>query len=157
VANKSNKSEYEKRLTQIYELLICGTSTAKIIQFTAQNWGIESRQSQNMIASARKQIIADQDLTRHEALAEELSLRNFLLINAIEEKKWAIALQICDSRTKLRGLAIATDQDVLKEYRDRKLDKTEQTAKEVDAKMKAAGLDEATAAQIRMKILGITE
>ena len=119
---KATKAEYEKRVTEVYQLLICGTSRAKIVQYTSKKWGISSKQGDNMIAAARKQTILEQDVTRQEALAEELSLRNFLLTSAIKEKRWLTALQVSDSRAKLRGLAIATDQEVMKEYKDRKLD-----------------------------------
>lgn len=122
MAQKPTKAEYEKRVTEIYQLLICGTSRVKIVQYASKKWGISNRQGDDMIAAARKQTILEQDVTRQEALAEELSLRNFLLTSAIKEKRWATALQVSDSRAKLRGLAIATDQEVMKEYKDRKLD-----------------------------------
>jgi|GEM_PF-2470769 len=120
MAKKCTNAEYEQRLTEVYQLLISGASRAKIQQYAATKWSLSVRPIDQMIAKVRRLGTYEQDVTRQEALAEELCVRDYLFNNAVKEKRWLSALMIADSRVKLMGLTFYTDEEVIKEFISRK-------------------------------------
>jgi hypothetical protein len=105
MATKTTKSEIEIRVSQIYKLLVVGTSRPQILQYASKKWGeISDRSVDSYISQARKIMMQNLEIDRTEALAEELELRREIIFKAMQDKKYQIALSAADSRAKLRGL-----------------------------------------------------
>lgn len=105
MATKTTKSEIEIRVSQIYKLLVIGTSRLAILQYASKKWGeISDRSVDSYIATARKLMMQSLEHDRAEALAEELEFRREIIFHAMQDKKYQIALSAADSRAKLRGL-----------------------------------------------------
>lgn len=104
MARKSDKAEIERRISQVYRLLLSGYSTSSIEDYSRQQWGITRSCVATYIKRAREQMRKFTDTQREQALAEELELRRELIRRALESGKLAVALQIADSRARLRGL-----------------------------------------------------
>ena len=110
MTTKSTKTEIEQRVSQIYKLLVIGTSRHQILQYASKKWGgISDRSVDGYIASARKLMMQNLEIDRTVALAEELELRREIIFQAMQDKKYQIALQASDSRAKLRGLFMSLE------------------------------------------------
>ena len=105
MATKTTKSEIEIRVSQIYKLLVIGTSRPAILQYASKKWGeLSDRTVDSYIAAARKLMMQSLEHDRAVALSEELELRREIIFQAMQDKKYQIALSAADSRAKLRGL-----------------------------------------------------
>ena len=101
MATKTTKAELESRISQIYKLIIIGSSRQKILQYASKKWGeLSDRTVDGYIASARKLMMQNLEIDRTVALAEELELRREIIFQAMQDKKYQIALQASDSRAK---------------------------------------------------------
>ena len=113
MTTKSTKTEIEQRVSQIYKLLVIGTSRHQILQYASKKWGgLSDRSVDNYIASARKLMMQNLEIDRAKALSEELELRREIIFRAMSDQKYQIALQASDSRAKLRGLFMSLEQAI---------------------------------------------
>lgn len=112
MAKKSDNAEIEKRVNQVYSLILQCHSTEKIVAYASQIWGINRAQTTRYIQRARKRMMEITALQREEAFAEELELRREIIRKALDDKKYQTALQAADSRAKLRGLFVTLDQAI---------------------------------------------
>lgn len=101
---KSTAAEFERRVSQVYMLLLQGEPRAKIVHFSTQNWGIKAEQAKKYIARARKQMLADLRLDREELRGQAISQRNDLYRKAYKQDRFSTCLQILDSRDRILGL-----------------------------------------------------
>ena len=112
MAHKSDNAEIEKRVNQVYSLILQCHSSEKIIAYANQNWRINRAQAKNYIRRARNQMKEVCAIEREEAYAEEMELRREIIRKAMEDKKYGLALQAADSRAKLRGLFDKLEQAI---------------------------------------------
>lgn len=113
MATKTTKSEIEIRVSEIYKLLIIGTSRPAILQYASKKWGeISDRSVDSYISQARKLMTKELSDDRAVALGEEIELRRHIIQNALEDKKYQIALTAADSRAKLRGLFLPLEMAI---------------------------------------------
>jgi hypothetical protein len=112
MAKKSDNAEIENRINQVYSLILQCYSSEKIVQYAAQKWGINRRQTFVIIQRARSRMMEITAIKREEAFAEEMELRREIIRKALDDKKYQTALQAADSRAKLRGLFITLDQAI---------------------------------------------
>lgn len=112
MAKKSDNAEIEKRVNQVYSLILQCHSTEKIVAYARQTWGINRAQTTRYIQRARDRMKEVCAIEREEAYAEELELRREIIRKALDDKKYQTALQAADSRAKLRGLFITLDQAI---------------------------------------------
>ena len=94
----------QKRINITYQLMLNGYDRPAIHRYAAENWGSNERSADTLMSRARALLSEQQQQTRDNALALELAQRNLIYRRAIDESKWAIALQAADSRAKLLGL-----------------------------------------------------
>jgi len=104
MATKTTKSEIEIRVSQVYKLLLIGTSRRDILRYASEKWQSSDRSTDAYIASARKLMSKELSDDRQMALGEEIELRRHIIQKALVDKKYQIALTAADSRAKLRGL-----------------------------------------------------
>jgi hypothetical protein len=110
---KITKAERERRVSQIYELLIIGTPRPAILQFAAKIWGeVCDRSVDGYCADARKLMTQDLHDDRQVTLAEEIELRRHIIYQSLQDKKYGLALQAADSRAKLLGLFDSLDRAI---------------------------------------------
>ena len=113
MATKATKNEIEQRVSQVYKLLIVGTSRPAILQYASKSWGkISDRAVDTYISKARKAMLCELLEDRRLALAEEIELRRMIIQEALTDKKYQVALQSADSRAKLLGLFIDLDRAI---------------------------------------------
>ena len=75
---KSTNSQVALRVNTIYGLLCDGKSRGEIVQFSAENWKLSIRQTDELIKRAREALEKDCELSRPAFLAEVLGrLRNY--------------------------------------------------------------------------------
>ena len=112
MAQKSDNAEIEKRVNQVYSLILQCHSTEKIVAYARQTWGINRAQTTRYIQRARDRMKEVCAIEREEAYAEELELRREIIRKALDDKKYQTALQAADSRAKLRGLFDKLEQAI---------------------------------------------
>jgi hypothetical protein len=118
-AQKPTIVERERRITEIYKLLIMGSSRTRILEYAAKNWGIKVSTTDAMIAEAREKFLDEAKTNREEFKAEAIAQRKEIYYNAFKEKRWAIALQTLDSIAKIQGCYSKTDEELLNELKSR--------------------------------------
>jgi hypothetical protein len=95
---RSTKADTEKRIEQVYKLLLAGACWPDLLQFASapkQNWKVSERQLRNYITAANSRIRA-----RYEARADYYFARHMLRRNQL----YGLALGAGDFRTALRVL-----------------------------------------------------
>jgi len=53
-APRSSKSQMTERVLEVYRMIIAGSSRTDLLQFTAKNYGLEARATDDLIAKARE-------------------------------------------------------------------------------------------------------
>jgi hypothetical protein len=104
MAQKSDRAEVEKRVNEVYSLILAAHSREKICQYALKKWNITYSQADRYIKKARARMSEVFALQREEALAEELELRRYIINKTLESNGFKLTLQAADSRAKLRGL-----------------------------------------------------
>ena len=97
------KAEVERRVTEIYGLLLEGKSRTTLLQF-AVKWGVSVGRIDQLIGKANKVIKAEQSQKRKEIFVRHLAWRAKLYERAFDSKDWRAALAVLDSDAKLRDL-----------------------------------------------------
>jgi len=54
---RPSKAITESRIAEVYQLMIDGLDTSRIIRFGSENWGVSSRTTENYISEARKKFL----------------------------------------------------------------------------------------------------
>lgn len=54
---RPSKAITESRIAKVYQLMIDGLDTSRIIRFGSENWGVSSRTTENYISEARKKFL----------------------------------------------------------------------------------------------------
>lgn len=101
--SKVNNAESEKRVTEIFNLLVLGTSRADILQYCAKKrlesdgavWDVETRQIDVYIKKARENLAKIAEYKRNEQLGIALERLNTLYKNnlKVQDYKGALAVQ----------------------------------------------------------------
>lgn len=110
---QSGKAEIEKRVNEVYSLLLSRVNRAQILQYASNKWGkICDRTVDNYISKARELLKNETAIDRSTALAEHIATRNQLYQIALKKEKFQTCLQILDSTARLQGLFITLDQAI---------------------------------------------
>jgi predicted DNA-binding protein (UPF0251 family) len=104
MAHKSDAAEVDRRVNEIYSLVLAAHSYNKICRYAATKWNISTRQTDRLIKQARDKMRSVLSLGQEEALAEELELRRIIINKTLEDKNYKYALAAAEQRAKLRGL-----------------------------------------------------
>ena len=104
VAKKSTKSEKEFRVQAVYGLLVDGKSRTDIVQFCAETWEIQERQSDQYIADARARLEADCQITREALLAEALAGYRSIRQQAERRGQLMVAKSCLDATLDIVGI-----------------------------------------------------
>lgn len=54
---RPSKAITESRIAEVYQLMIDGFDTSRLIRFASEEWGVSSRTAENYIAAARKKFL----------------------------------------------------------------------------------------------------
>ena len=63
---KPRKIEYEKRITEVAEMLVSGLSRASILRITAEKWNLEERAGDYLIARADEKLAKEAEASLRE-------------------------------------------------------------------------------------------
>ena len=76
---KSTKFEAERRIEQVAEMLLLGTTRSNIIRYVADQWKIQERQADNYIRDARKSIMDSNAFDKEQLIGESIKRRELLI------------------------------------------------------------------------------
>jgi hypothetical protein len=102
---RSTAAVVKFRVDTVYGLLCQGKSRAEILQFSANNWKISDRSTDELIARARAQLDQDAELTRPAFLAEVLGRLRTLEGAASKRGQLMVALNCIRLQCELVGLS----------------------------------------------------
>ncbi len=97
--------EKQKRVYQV-SLLIPNRTSGYIVQFIAQNWGLEKRQAYEYIRLAREEWQKHFTDVKRWGIGYHLAKRREIRARAIEDKDYRLALDADKDEAKLLGLYI---------------------------------------------------
>jgi hypothetical protein len=101
---KGSKAEIERRVDEVYDLLISRVTYRAILGYGAQKWGVKERQMNVYIARARERIRAYTAESAEERLAAAIASYNSLCAHQMADKDFSGARQTLDSLNRLQGL-----------------------------------------------------
>ncbi len=98
---KANSSEKEYRTLRIAALIGKGATRSDLLRYTANEWGLKERQSDQYIQDARIVLKKDFDIDRRQFTAEILSQLSSLQKEARNDKNLNVALGCINSMAKI--------------------------------------------------------
>jgi hypothetical protein len=95
MGSKSTDAEMERRVTDVYNLLLVGTSRGGIVQYAARNWLVEPRIVDTYIRRAKGQIRKYAAIQRDEAMGTARARLELLFQKALaaNDLRGALAVQ----------------------------------------------------------------
>jgi hypothetical protein len=117
-----SRSEVNRRVADIYALVVDGLSLAAVSRFVAANctWSASDRTLCRYIARARELMMEQAKQGRKEAFAESLARKQLLYARAVSGKQWKTALSIQNSIDKMFGdyEGMHDDRDEIRRFLD---------------------------------------
>ena len=98
---KATQSEKEYRTYRIASLLSRGVTRSEIIKYTAAEWGVKLRQTEQYIADARIVLKKDFDIDRRQFTADVLSQLSTLQKEARNNGQLHVALGCINAMAKI--------------------------------------------------------
>ena len=102
---KANRNEKEYRTLRIAALIGKGATRSKLIRYTANEWGLKERQSDQYIQDARMVLKKDFDIDRRQFTAEVLSQLSSLQKEARNNNQLHVALGCINSMAKIAQIS----------------------------------------------------
>ena len=101
---RCSKLEAEKRTYEFVRLISSGAVRSDLLQYSAKNWGLKARQTDNIIAAARQVIVEDIDQERQQVTAELIHSMKTVIKGAIQTKQYSNAIGAASLMAKLGHL-----------------------------------------------------
>ena len=102
---KANQNEKEFRTLRIAALISKGATRAELMRYTANEWGLKQRQSDQYIQDARMVLKKDFDIDRRQFTAEVLSQLSSLQKEARNNNQLHVALGCINSMAKIAQIS----------------------------------------------------
>ena len=102
---KATQSEKEYRTYRIAGLLSRGVTRSEIIKYTAAEWGVKLRQTEQYIADARIVLKKDFDIDRRQFTADMLSQLSTLQKEARNNGQLHVALGCINAMAKIAQIS----------------------------------------------------
>jgi hypothetical protein len=103
--SRSSRSEFERRVDEVYDLLVTRVTWRAIVGYCAAKWGVSERQACRYMAAARERIRELLGPTQSEHLAKALASYESLYAKQVAGAHYGEARATLDSIVKLLGLA----------------------------------------------------
>ena len=102
--SKATKSIIENRLTKLQELLLMGYSRKAIVQYSANNWDIKTRQTDDYIQQVTKELSSSSLCERQEKRIFAIKQRELILAKSYVKGDYRTALMILKDIAELENL-----------------------------------------------------
>ena len=103
--SRSSKAEVERRIDEVYDLLLSRVTVRAIAGYCAAKWGVSARQVRTYMARARERMAELAAETQTDKLAKAIADYDMLFAKQLAAGRLAEARQTLDSIVKLCGLA----------------------------------------------------
>jgi hypothetical protein len=103
--NRASKAELERRIDEVYDLLLSRVTHRAIVGYCAKKWGVSARQVRTYLARARARMAELAAESRPEQLAKAIADYDMLFAKQLAAGHLSEARQTLDSIVKLCGLA----------------------------------------------------
>jgi hypothetical protein len=103
--SRSSRAELERRVDEVYDLLLSRVTCRAITGYAAKKWGVSARQTRTYMARARLRMAELAAESRPEQLAKAIADYDMLFAKQLAAGHLSEARQTLDSIVKLCGLA----------------------------------------------------
>ena len=103
--SRSSKAEFERRVDDVYELLVTRLTWRATVGYCAAKWGVSERQACRYMAAARERVRELLGPSQSEHLAKALASYEALYAKQVAGTHYGEARATLDSIVKLLGLA----------------------------------------------------
>jgi hypothetical protein len=110
---KATDAEVERRVDEVYDLLINRVTYRAIVGYGAQKWGLSERQMAVYMKKAKERIAERAKESQEEQLARAIASYESLYARQVAEKDLGGARQTLDSLVKLLGLSAPEKQELM--------------------------------------------
>jgi hypothetical protein len=108
VAKKVTKAEQERRITQVYTMLLRREPRHAIVQYGSNEWGVTPRATDNYIAAATACIVQEQEelrATRGKMFFHKtMSSLDFVFRQAVRDRDWRTCLAVIKEQNTIMGI-----------------------------------------------------
>lgn len=111
--NKATTAEVERRIDEVYDLLINRVTHRNIVGYGSSKWNISDRQMAVYIKRATERILACAKESQEEQLAKAVASYESLYAHQVVGKDYGGARQTLDSLVKLLGLSAPEKHELL--------------------------------------------
>ncbi len=101
MGKKSTNAEIEERVNTVYQLLLQSYSRFEIVQYAANEWGVQPRQADEYLARARQLIAKDSEIERPEWLAAAIARLVKYEQKAGKDDNLQLAIKALETQAKL--------------------------------------------------------
>ena len=109
---KATKVAKNQRIRAVLELLLSDTPRPDIMQYSASNWGLTTRQTDTYISWANDLVSEEAARIQAKAFEQHLAKRGMLRHKALKAGDMRLAFEILRVETKLLGLYPAKESKV---------------------------------------------
>ena len=129
--SRATKAEFERRVDEIYDLLLSRVTSRAIAGYAIKKWGVSARQVRTYVAQARLRIAELAAESQPEQLAKAIADYDMLFAKQLAGAHYGEARATLDSIVKLLGLAAPDKLEVydFSGYSDKQL--AEEVAREL--------------------------
>ncbi len=109
---KATDAEVNRRVMDVYRLLVAGASRATIVQYTAKTWSVSDRQTDEYIARAKADLLAQLDRDKENNLAMAITRMSDIYQQCYAAKNYKGAITAQIEINKLLGLYAPVKQEL---------------------------------------------
>ncbi len=109
---KATKVAKNQRIRAVLELLLSDTPRPDIMQYSANNWGLTTRQTDTYISWANDLVSEEAARLKTKAFEQHLAKRAMLRHKALKASDMRLAFEILKDESKLLGLYPAKESKV---------------------------------------------
>lgn len=111
--NKATTAEVERRVDEVYDLLINRVTHRNIVGYGAAKWNLSDRQMAVYIKRATERILDRVKESQEEQLAKAVASYESLYAHQVAERDYSGARQTLDSLVKLLGLSAPEKHELM--------------------------------------------
>lgn len=111
--NKATAAEVERRVDEVYDLLINRVAHRTILGYGTSKWNISERQMAIYTKRATERILARAKESQEEQLAKAVASYESLYAHQVAERDYSSARQTLDSLVKLLGLSAPEKHELM--------------------------------------------
>lgn len=104
VVAKASKAEFENRINEVFSMLVIGATTAHIVRYSSETWGVTRRQTEKYIARATERLKKLATIDREVEVSKAIKRYEMIFQKALKDGQYYAAINAQKELCKLLAL-----------------------------------------------------